>query len=92
MRNDSSLTLDQIKARWNEVLDSLLEIDRVLWLSFFDARLVSYSQETLTLDYVDANKMSGDHNFKSHRKPEQVDQLRQAIEKIFGERITITEL
>jgi len=88
----SEVSLDQIKARWNEVLDLLILQDRVLWLAFFDARLVSFDGTTLTLDFVDATKFSGDHNFGSHRKPEQVVQLQEAIYKIFGITPIIQEL
>ena len=45
------MELSQIKLRWNEVLDLLLEKDRIAWLAFFDARLVSYENNQLGLNY-----------------------------------------
>ena len=50
------MELSQIKLRWNEVLDLLLEKDRIAWLSFFDARLVFYESNQLTLDFADSQK------------------------------------
>ena len=32
------MKLEEIKARWNDVLDEILRQDRILWLAFFDAR------------------------------------------------------
>lgn len=32
------MDLAQLKIQWNEVLDQLLEQDRIAWLAFFDAR------------------------------------------------------
>ena len=50
------MDLDQIKSRWNEVLDLLLENNRIIWLAFFDARLVSFENNQLTLDFADSQK------------------------------------
>jgi hypothetical protein len=36
------MQLAELKNRWNEVLDLLLLEDRIAWIAFFDARLVSY--------------------------------------------------
>jgi len=44
------MDLDQIKSSWNEVLDLLLDQNRVAWIAFFDARLVSFENNELTLD------------------------------------------
>ncbi|NBR94521.1 MAG: hypothetical protein EBT44_06845 [Actinobacteria bacterium] len=52
------VTLEDIKARWNEVLDELLQTDRILWLAFFDARLASFSNGVLTLDFQDSAKFA----------------------------------
>ena len=46
------MELDQIKQRWIEVLDLLLESNRIAWLAFFDARLISYQNNQLTLDFL----------------------------------------
>ena len=51
------MDLDQIKSSWNEVLDSLLDQDRVAWIAFFDARLVSFENNELTLDFLIARSL-----------------------------------
>jgi hypothetical protein len=86
------LSLDQLKSRWNEVLDLLMDRDRTLWLAFFDARLASYQNGVLTLDYVDATKFSGEHDFKKLRTPTQIQLLQQAIAQVFGVSPTIQEV
>ena len=52
------MDLDQIKSSWNEVLDSLLDQNRVAWIAFFDARLVSFENNELTLDFSDSQKFA----------------------------------
>jgi hypothetical protein len=90
MRSEPTLT--EIKERWNDVLDELMNHERVLWLAFFDARLVSYANNILTLDYRDATKFSGDHDFKTARRPDQIQRLQQAIHKVLGITPTIAEV
>ena len=45
------MDLQEIRNRWNDVLDVVLEVDRISWLAFFDARLVEFDGTTLTLDF-----------------------------------------
>ena len=85
------MQLEDIKSRWNEVLDLLLEIDRVTWLSFFDARLVSFENNQLTLDFADSQKFANPHNFKKTRNPSHTNSLIEAIERVFGFTPTIIE-
>jgi hypothetical protein len=85
------MQLEDIKSRWNEVLDLLLEIDRVTWLSFFDARLVSFENNQLTLDFADSQKFANPHDFKKTRNPSHTDSLIEAIERVFGFTPTIIE-
>ena len=80
----TELTLADIKAQWNDVLDLLMERDRVIWLAFFDARLDSYEDCELALDFIDATKFSGEHDFKSARRPEQFELLQHAINQVMG--------
>jgi hypothetical protein len=40
------MDLESIKGQWNHVLDYLLDHDRIAWLAFFDARLVSLGKYT----------------------------------------------
>jgi len=83
------LTLPEIKARWNEVLDLVEWENRVAWLAFFDARLVSFDNNQLRLSFVDAEKLSGVHDFAAVRKESHRKVLKQACVEIFGEQIEI---
>lgn len=85
------MQLEEIKNRWNEVLDLLLEIDRVTWLAFFDARLVSFENNQLTLDFADSQKFANPHDFKKTRNPSHTKSLIAAIERVFGFTPTIIE-
>ena len=78
------MQLEDIKNRWNEVLDLLLEIDRITWLSFFDARLVSFENNQLTLDFADSQKFANPHDYKKTRNPSHTKSLIEAIERVFG--------
>jgi hypothetical protein len=84
--------LQHIKDRWNEVLDSLERIDRVAWLAYFDGRLVSFEKGILTLDFSDANKFSGGHDYAKVRH----ERFRAALEKVlfntFEQEIVVIEL
>ena len=83
------LTLPEIKSRWNEVLDLVERENRVAWLAFFDARLVSFDNNQLRLSFVDAEKLSGVHDFAAVRKESHRKVLEQACVEIFGEQIEI---
>ena len=85
------MQLEEIKKRWNEVLDLLLEKDRVTWLAFFDARLVSFENNQLTLDFADSQKFANPHDFKKTRNPSHTNSLIEAIERVFGFTPTIIE-
>lgn len=68
------LTVDGIKAGWNQLLDQLEARNRALWLIFFDARLASFDGSVLKLDFRDADKFSTSHDFSFVR-----DQAKLAI-------------
>ena len=85
------MQLEDIKSRWNEVLDLLLAIDRITWLSYFDARLVSFENNQLTLDFADSQKFANPHDFKKTRNPSHTKSLIEAIERVFGFTPTIIE-
>jgi hypothetical protein len=59
----SDLTLEAIKAGWNQLLDQLESRNRTLWLIFFDARLADFDGTVLKLDFRDADKFSTSHDF-----------------------------
>ena len=52
------IDLGTLRSRWNEVLDLLESNDRIAWLVFFDARLASFENNVLTLDFSDARKFA----------------------------------
>jgi len=83
------LTLPEIKARWNEVLDLVERENRVAWLAFFDARLVSFDNNQLRLSFVDAEKLSGAHDYSYVRKDSHRAALEVAIKEIFGYSVVI---
>ena len=85
----SELNLQVIKSRWNEVLDLVERENRVAWLAFFDARLVAFDNNQLKLSFVDAEKLSGMHDFTAVRKDSHREVLERACVEIFGEQIAI---
>jgi hypothetical protein len=78
------MDLAQIKEQWNSVLDLLLEKDRIAWLAFFDARLVSYENNQLTLDFSDSQKFANSHDFKKTRNPDHIQLLISTIKTVLG--------
>ena len=88
---NSDFSLETLKVSWNQVLDAVLEVDRVAWLLWFDARLVKLDGNVLEVSFADSEKFSGDHNFKSARKPEQTAKLVSAIFTITGMKLEVIE-
>ena len=88
----SDLTIADIKSHWNEVLDAVLETDRIAWLAFFDARLVSIDDGVLTINFSDPAKFSGDHNFSLARNPRHVQLLQEKFLEIFGFPVEVHEV
>jgi len=88
---NSENSLETLNASWNQVLDAVLEVDRVAWLLWFDARLVKLDGNILEVSFADSEKFSGDHNFKSARKPEQTAKLVSAIFEITGMKLEVIE-
>ncbi len=83
------MDLIELKSQWNQVLDLLLEQDRIAWLAYFDARLVSLDSGKLLVNFADSEKFGGDHNYKSVRKPEHTAKLVSAILKVTGINIEV---
>jgi hypothetical protein len=88
---NSEFSLETLKSSWNQVLDAILEVDRVAWLLWFDARLVKLEGDVLEVSFADSEKFSGDHNFKSARKPEQTAKLVSAILEVTGQKVEVIE-
>jgi hypothetical protein len=83
------LDLSTLKSRWNEVLDLLERENRIAWLAFFDARLVSLDNNNLKLSFVDAEKLSGAHDYAYVRKDSHRAALEAAIKSTFGISVAI---
>jgi hypothetical protein len=83
------MELLELKGRWNEVLDELEATDRIAWLVFFDARLASFSNDILTLDFSDASKFQDGHDLKSTVSENIHQSLLAAVEKVTGLVITL---
>lgn len=85
----SSLDLQSLKDRWNEVLDLLERENRIAWLAFFDARLASFDNNQLTVSFVDAEKLSGAHDYSYVRKDSHRAAMERAVNEIFGVSVVI---
>ncbi|MFM7542783.1 MAG: hypothetical protein ACKO75_01430 [Actinomycetales bacterium] len=85
------MELVELKSRWNDVLDLLEQRDRVAWLAYFDARLAQLDGDILKLQFVDAEKLSGAHDYKATRSERIKSALEAAIQEITGESLKIIE-
>ncbi|MBM3656254.1 MAG: hypothetical protein FJW91_04805 [Actinobacteria bacterium] len=83
------MDLADIRSRWNEVLDLLERENRIAWLAFFDARLVSLNNNELRLSFIDAEKLSGAHDYAQARKDSHRHALESAIKQVYGVSIAI---
>ena len=86
-----SLTLEELKSEWNQVLDRVERTNRVAWLAYFDARLVSLKDGVLLVDFSDPAKLSGGHDYSSSRSTHLKAVLEKSIEEVMGEKITVSE-
>ena len=87
----STLTLAELRSQWNQVLDRLESQDRIAWIAYFDARLAEFDGLTLRLDFSDARKFSGGHEYSPTRLKLQ-NSLKSAIKDVLGISIEIEEL
>ena len=87
----SSPSLADIRARWNEVLDHLESQDRIAWIAYFDARLAEFDGVTLQLDFRDARKLSGGHEYSPARVKLE-NSLKAAISQVLGLTVEISEI
>ena len=78
------MELNELKGRWNDVLDELEATDRIAWLAFFDARLADLDDDVLTLDFSDATKFQDGHDLKKTLPEHSHKSLGAAIEKVTG--------
>lgn len=84
------LTLADLRSRWNEVLDLVESRDRVVWIAYFDARLESFENGRLTLDFSDSRKLATGHDYQEARLRHR-SLLQGAIFDIFKESIVVIE-
>jgi hypothetical protein len=87
----TSFTLAQLRAQWNEVLDHLESQDRIAWIAYFDARLAEFDGTTLKLDFSDARKFSGGHEYSPTRAKLE-NSLKSSIQSVLSISIEIEEL
>ena len=87
---DTVLTLEEIRQRWNDVLDLVERQDRITWMAFFDARLASFDGKVLTLDYSDSGKFGGSHQFPETRV-RQLNLLKAAVKEVCGVEIEVEQ-
>ena len=87
---DTPLTLEELRQKWNEVLDLVEREDRITWMAFFDARLASFDGKVLELDYSDSGKFGGSHQFPETRE-RQLNLLKNAVKDICGVEIEVKQ-
>lgn len=86
----STLTLADLRKRWNEVLDLLESRDRIVWIAYFDARLAAFENGRLILDFSDANKLATGHNYAEARERHR-HALQSAIFDVFRIEVVVIE-
>jgi hypothetical protein len=85
------MELQQIRSQWNQVLDALESDNRVAWIAYFDARLSSFDNGVLTLDFSDTRKFATSHEY-SETRPNLKSALQLAIKSTIGVDVEIVEL
>lgn len=84
------MELVDIRAQWNRVLDALESANRIAWLAYFDARLSSYENGVLTLDFSDSRKFATSHEY-SNTRPNLKSALIDAVHSTLGIHVEILE-
>ena len=85
------MTLDDIRTQWNQVLDVLESKNRIAWIAYFDARLKSFDEGVLTLDFSDSRKLATAHEF-SETRPHLKAELIAAIEEVLNMKVEVCEV
>ncbi len=88
---DAPLSLAQLRSHWNEVLDDLESHDRIAWIAYFDARLADFDGVILSLDFSDARKLSGGHEYSPTREKLR-NSLITSIKTVLNTDVTIEEI
>ncbi len=84
------MEIEQIRSRWNDVLDTLESHNRIAWIAYFDARLISYTDGVLALDFSDSRKFATSHEY-SETRPNLKAALIASVEEILGITVEISE-
>jgi len=84
------MEIEQIRSRWNDVLDDLESHNRVAWIAYFDARLISFQDGVITLDFSDSRKFATSHEY-SETRPNLKAALIASIDKVLGLKVEIRE-
>ncbi len=84
------MEIEQIRTRWNDVLDNLESHNRIAWIAYFDARLISYKDGILTLDFSDSRKFATSHEY-SETRPNLKTALISSIDQVLGITVEIQE-
>ena len=84
------MELSQIRSQWNQVLDALEAKNRIAWLAYFDARLSSYDNGVLTLDFSDSRKFATSHEYQQTR-PNLKSDLLTVIEDVLKIKVELIE-
>ena len=84
------MEIDQIRSRWNDVLDDLESHNRVAWIAYFDARLISFQDGIITLDFSDSRKFATSHEY-SETRPNLKAALIASIDQVLGLKVEIRE-
>ena len=84
------MEIEQIRSRWNDVLDNLESHNRVAWIAYFDARLISFQDGVITLDFSDSRKFATSHEY-SETRPNLKAALIASIDQVLGLKVEILE-
>ena len=84
------MDIEQIRSRWNDVLDTLESHNRIAWIAYFDARLESFENGRLTLDFSESNKLATGHDYQEARLRHR-SLLQSAFFDVFQESVVIVE-
>jgi hypothetical protein len=84
------MEIEQIRSRWNDVLDDLESHNRVAWIAYFDARLISFQDGVITLDFSDSRKFATSHEY-SETRPNLKAALIASIDQVLGLKVEIRE-
>ena len=84
------MEIEQIRSRWNDVLDDLESHNRVAWIAYFDARLISIQDGVITLDFSDSRKFAISHEY-SETRPNLKAALIASIDQVLGLKVEIRE-